>query len=125
MDREILTPEKAGTWRTVPCPNDKNIVGSKWVFRMKCKADGSIDKYKAHLVARGFMQIYGVDFFKTYSPVARLNSIRLILAIAACKDWDIESFDFVRAYLNRELDDNEEIYMQSPPGYKNDANTIR
>jgi hypothetical protein len=71
------------------------------------------------------MQIYGVDFFKTYSPVARLNSIQLILAIAVHKDWDIESFDFVGAYLNGELNNNKEIYMQSPPGYESNANTVR
>jgi hypothetical protein len=125
MDRKILMLEKAGTWCTVSCPNDKNIVGSKWVFHVKHKANSSINKYKAHLVTQGFMQIYGVDFFKTYSPVARLNSIWLILAIAACNDWDIESFNFVRAYLNRELDNNKEIYMQSSLGYESDAKTIK
>src|SRR6267142_4439955 len=125
MDRKMATLEKAGTWRTIQQPCDKNIVGSKWVFRIKRKADSSIDKYKAHLIAHGFTQIYGVDFFKTYSPVARLSSFHLILAIAARYDWEIESFDFVGAYLNGELDNNEEIYMQSPPGYSNDASTVK
>ena len=125
MDKEMSTLEKAGTWKTVPRPTDKNIVGSKWVFRIKRKADGTVDKYKARLVARGFSQIYGVDFFNTYSPVARLSSFRLILAIAARYDWEVESFDFVGAYLNGELDDNEEIYMDSPPGYSNDADTVK
>ena len=124
MDKEMSTLEKAGTWRKVPRPHNKNIVGSKWVFRIKRKADGSIDKYKARLVARGFTQIYGVDFFRTYSPVAKLSSFRLILAIAARYDWDIESFDFVGAYLNGELDENEEIYMSSPPGYDIDLQTV-
>jgi hypothetical protein len=59
MDREIATLEAAGTWTEVPCPSDKNVVGSKWVFRIKRKADGTIDKYKARLVARRFTQIYG------------------------------------------------------------------
>jgi len=125
MDHEMATLEKAGTWHTVQQPCDKNIVGSKWVFRIKRKADSSINKYKAHLIAHGFTQIYGVDFFKTYSSVARLGSFHLILAIAACYDWEIESFDFVGAYLNRELNNNEEIYMQSPLGYSNDASTIK
>jgi hypothetical protein len=125
MDREISTLEKAGTWDTVPRPTGKNIVGSKWVFRVKRKADGSVDKYKARLVARGFTQIYGVDYFTTYSPVAKLTSFRTLLAIAARYDWDIESFDFNGAYLNGELEDNEEIYMQSPPGYDSDAHTVK
>jgi len=77
------------------------------------------------LVAHGFTQIYGVDFFKTYSPVVRLSSFHLILAIAACYNWEIESFDFISAYLNGELDNNEEIYMQSPPGYSNNVSTVK
>jgi hypothetical protein len=125
MDREMATLEEAHTWRMVPRPLGKNIVGSKWVFRIKHKADGSIDKHKACLVARGFTQVYGLDYFNTYSPVVRLTSICLILAIAARYDWDIESFDFVGAYLNGELDDNEEIYMQSPPGYDSDTHTVK
>jgi len=86
MNHEMATLEKAGTWCTIQRPYNKNIVGSKWVFHIKCKADGSIDKYKVRLIAHGFTQIYGVDFFKTYSLVARLSSFRLILAIAAHYD---------------------------------------
>jgi len=67
---------------------------------------------------RGFTQIYGVDYYDTYSPVARLTSFHLILAIAVRNDWDIEAFNFNSAYLNGELDTDEEIYMQEPPGYK-------
>ena len=118
MDKEIDTLEGASTWSTVPRPQGKNIIGSKWVFRIKRKSDGSIDKYKARLVARGFTQIYGVDYFDTYSPVAKMASFRAILAIAARHDWDIESFDFNGAYLNGTLNDDEEIYMKEPPGYE-------
>ena len=125
MDQEMATLEKAGTWCTVPRPSGKNVVGSKWVFHIKHKADGSVDKYKARLVARGFTQVYGVDYFNTYSPVARLTSFRTILAVAARYNWDIESFDFIGAYLNGKLDDCEEIYMQSPPGYDNEPQTVK
>ncbi len=118
MEKEMDTLQKAGTWATVPRPRDKNIVGSKWVFHVKRKADGSIDKYKAWLVAKGFTQVYGVDDFDTYSPVAKLSSICLILTLATCHDWEVESFDFNGAYLNGELSNKEEIFMQEPPGYE-------
>jgi len=88
-------------------------------------ANGSIDKHKVHLVAQGFIQVYGLDYFNTYSPVARLTSICLILAIAVQYDWEIKSFDFVGAYLNGKLEDNEEIYMQSPPGYDSDPRMVK
>jgi len=125
MDRKMSTLEKAGTWVTVPRLSDKNIVSSKWVFCVKHKADGSVDKYKARLVARGFTQVYGIDYFVTFSPVAKLASFRLLLAIAARHDWDIESFDFNGAYLNGQLDANEEIYMYSPPGYDSNRSTVK
>ena len=126
MDREITTLERAGTWTTVSRPPGKNIVGSKWVFRIKRNADGSIEKYKARLVARGFTQIFGKDYFDTFSPVAKLSSFRTVLALAARYDWEIESFDFNGAYLNGELGENEEIYMQGPPGYESqDIDTVK
>jgi hypothetical protein len=125
MDKEIRMLEKAGTWKTVPRPAKRNIVGSKWVFRIKRKADRSIDKYKVQLVAHGFMQMYGVDYFSTYSPVVKLASFRIILTIATCHDWEIESFNFVSVYLNGELDENEEIYMQSPPGYESKIDMVK
>jgi len=82
MDREIDTLQNAGTWSTVPQPSNKNVVGSKWVFCIKQKADGSVDKYKARLVARGFTQVYSEDYLDTFSPVAKLASFRTILAFA-------------------------------------------
>src|SRR6266850_2420191 len=118
MDKELATLEKARTWDTVTCPKGKNIVGSKWVFRIKRNTDGSVDKYKARLVARGFTQIFGVDYYNTFSPIAKLASFRSVLALAAWFDWDIKSFDFNGAYLNGELDEDEEIYMQAPSEYE-------
>jgi transposase InsO family protein len=125
MDREIKALEDAGTWITVPRPPGKNIVSSKWVFRIKRKADGTIEKHKARLVARGFTQRYGVDYFDTFSPVARLASFRTILALAARNDWDIDTFDFNGAYLNGELSSNEDIFMQEPPGYTTEGEHVK
>ena len=118
MEREIEMLEHAGTWETVPRPEGKNVVSSKWVFRLKRKADGSIDKYKVRLVTHGFTQIYGVDYFDMFLPIAKLASIRTILALAARHNWDMDTFDFNSAYLNGELGEEEEIYMQEPPGFE-------
>jgi Reverse transcriptase (RNA-dependent DNA polymerase) len=101
----------------VPRPQGKNVVDCKLVFKIKCKADSSILKYKAHLIAHGFTQIY-VDYYETYSPVAQMASFHAIITIAAKKNWEIDSFDFNSAYLNGELDPDEEIYMEFPPGYR-------
>jgi len=89
MEKELATLEHADTWESVTCPMDVNVVSSKWVFCIKKKANGSIEKYKAQLAACGFMQIYRVDYFSTYSSVAKSTSICLILALAAHHDWDI------------------------------------
>ncbi|SRR6266404_4488633 len=121
MDKEIDTLEHAGTWVNVPRPTNRNIVSSKWVFCIKHKANGEIDKYKVHLVACGFTQIYGIDYYSTYWPVAKMASIQLILALATRQDWEIESFNFNSTYLNGKLQDNKEIYMEPPPGYENVA----
>jgi hypothetical protein len=125
MDHKMKTLEDAGTWETVLCPTGRNIIGSKWVFRIKRKADGSIDKYKVCLVARGFTQIYGADYFETYSPVAKLTSFCTILVLAVRQDWDIDSFNFDRVYLNGELGENEDVYMKNPPSYDEDDDTVK
>ena len=101
----------------VECPRNTNVVNCKWVFKIKKNAAGEIDKYKARLVARGFTQQYGVDYDETYAPIARLASLRLILAIMSRQDWDIDVFDFHSTFLNGKLDDNEIIFMELPPGF--------
>ena len=78
MDKEIDTLEHAGTWVNVLCPTNRNIVSAKWVFRIKRKANGEIDKYKACLVACGFTQIYGIDYYSTYSPVAKMACTSMV-----------------------------------------------
>ena len=84
MNREMDMLEKVGTWKTVHHPPSKNVVRCKWVFHIKHKANGSIEKYKVWLVACGFTQIHGVNYFDIYSPIIKLASFRLILALAAC-----------------------------------------
>ena len=125
MDCEIPALKKMGMWITVLHPLDKNIVGSKWVFHIKCKADGSIDKYKAWLIAQSFTQVYWIDYFVTFSPVTKLSSFWLILAVTVLLDWDIESFDFNGTYPNGELQVNKEIYMFSLPGYNSNGSMMK
>ena len=98
---------RAGTWSTITHPVGKNIIGSKWAFKIKLKSDGTVDEYKARLVApgRSFTQLYGVNYFDTYSPVAKMASFCVVLAIAMCYDWDIEFFDFNGTYLNGTLNE--------------------
>jgi len=116
IDKELVALRDARTWSIVERPEKVNIVGCKWVFRIKRNADGEIDKYKARLVAKGYSQVHGVDYYDTYAPVARLASLRTILAIAARNDWNIDVFDFHSAFLNGKLDADELIYMELPPG---------
>ena len=117
INAELMSLANAHTWDIVERPTNTNIVSSKWVFKIKKNAAGEIDKYKARLVARGFTQIYGVDYYDTYAPVARLASLRLILAIAARNDWEIDVIDFHSAFLNGKLDEDEVIFIELPPGY--------
>ena len=95
-----------------------NIVGSKWVFRAKKDAAGNVIRYKARLVAQGFSQVPGVDYFDTFAPVARLASIRTVLAFAAAEDYETGQIDIKAAYLNGELTEDEVIFMKQAPGYK-------
>ena len=118
IDVELQNLQSAGTWDIIERPSNVNVVDSKWVFRLKKDAEGRVIKWKARLVARGFTQVQGVDYFETFAPVARLASIRFILAIAAQNDWEIFMFDFHSAYLNGVLSDGETIYMEQPPHHK-------
>ena len=115
IQKELGSIRSFETWELVDPPPNTNIVGSKFVFRIKRNADGSIASYKARLVAQGFSQIPGLDFTETFAPVAKLTSIRILLAMAARNDWEIEQMDVKSAYLNGTLD--EKVYMRQPPGF--------
>ena len=103
-----------GTWDVVPRPKGMNIIGSKWVLRVKRNADGSVCKFKARFVARGFSQVFGEDYFETFSPVTQCTSIRCLVALAAQHGWKLYQMDVCSAFLNADV--QEEIYVRPPPG---------
>jgi hypothetical protein len=90
-------------------------VGCKWVFKKKLRPDGTIEKYKARLVAKGYTHREGKDYFDTYSPIARLTTIRVLLSMAASYGLIVHQMDVKIAFLNGELE--EEIYMDQPDGF--------
>ena len=114
-DSEINSLRKAGTFILVPRPTHGNVIGNKMVLKIKRGKDGNIVKYKCRLVAKGYLQRYGVDYVDTYAPVARLPSIRALIAITAHHDLELHQMDVKSAYLNGDLE--EEIYMEQPEGY--------
>jgi hypothetical protein len=93
----------------VPWPPGVNIVGSKWIFKAKQRPDGSVDKYKARLVARGFTQQYGIDYGDTFSPVVKPATVRLVLSLAISRGWSLRQVDVSNAFLHGFL--SEDVYM--------------
>ena len=115
MQEELTMIDKNQTWKHVKRYEHKRVIGVKWVFRTKLNADGSINKHKARLVVKGYAQIFGVDFFNKFAPVARQDTIRMLLAIAAQRGWKICHLDVKSTFLNGFLE--EEIYVEQPEGF--------
>ena len=116
MNEEMSALEKNQTWEIVNRPSDKKAVGCRWVYNVKYKSDGTLERNKARLVAKGFTQTYGVDYEETFAPVAKMNTVRIILSLVACFGWELLQFDVKNAFLHGQLD--EEVYMEIPPGFK-------
>jgi len=117
MKDEITALEQNQTWELVPKPKDVKPISCRWVYKIKHRPDGSIERYKARLVARGFSQQYELDYDETFSPVAKLTTVRVLLALAANKSWNLWQMDVKNAFLHGELD--REIYMIQPMGFQN------
>ena len=115
MKTELDSLALNNTWSIVDLPTGKNPIGCRWVYKIKHHADGTIERHKARLVAKRFTQLEGVDYFETFSPVAKLTTVRVLLALAAAKGWFLEQLDVNNAFLHGDL--NEEVYMSLPPGF--------
>ena len=120
MDHEYDALMKIKTWHLVPPKDGDNIIDCKWVYKIKRKSDGSIDRYKAGLVAKGFKQRFGIDYEDTFSPLVKSATIRLVLSIAISRGWSLRQLDVQNAFLLGVLE--EEVFMRKPLGYE-DHNT--
>ena len=115
MQQEINSLHKHDVWTLTELPEGRKVIGSKWVFKVKHNADGSVEKHKARLVAQGFSQKHGVDYDETFSPVVRFESIRTVIALAVKKGLKMHQMDVKTAFLYGELE--EEVYMRQPEGF--------
>lgn len=122
MERELKSLAKNNTWVLENLPKGKKAIPCKWVYKIKINPDGSVDKYKARLVIKGYSQKKGTDYDETFSPVAKSGTIRAVLSIAASQKMKLTQFDVCTAFLYGEL--NEEVFMKQPEGYVDGTNRV-
>ena len=115
MSDELKALELNNTWTIVSLPTAHHAIGCKWVYKLKLKADGSVERHKARLVAKGYTRQKGVDFFDTFAHVVKLVTVNLLLALASIHGWSLHQLDVNNAFLHGDL--LEEVYMTIPQGY--------
>ena len=98
------------------------MVGCKWIYKIKTRSDGSIERYKTRLVAKGFTQEYGINYEETFAPIARISSVRALLAVIVASKWEFFQMDVKNAFFNGDL--SEEVYMQPPLGLSVELNKV-
>ena len=103
-------------------PKDKKLVGCRWVFTVKYNSDGSVERYKARLIAKGYTQEYGIDYEETFASVAKMNTVRVLIALSTNFNWDLLQYDVKNVFLNGDL--KEEVYMKLPPGYYKSEDSV-
>jgi hypothetical protein len=123
MQKEYDALIKNGTWRLVDPPIGIKPIGSKWIYKSKYKADGSLDKHKVRLVAKGYAQKEGIDYTETFAPTAKWGTIRTLFSLVAQKGWKIHHMDVKIAFLNGDL--KEDVYMLQPKGFSVKGKNIR
>ncbi|KAE8216202.1 hypothetical protein CF319_g8949 [Tilletia indica] len=121
-NEQLKALEEMQTWKVIELPKGKSTIGCRWVYKLKLDEEGNASRYKARLVAQGFSQVPGRDYTDTYAPTARLDTVRLVLAICVQHDLIVHQMDVVVAYLQGHLKD--EIYMRLPPEYAERAGAV-
>eukprot|EP01018_Ginkgo_biloba_P029557 Gb_20738 [translate_table: standard] len=116
MEVEFDALVRNDTWTFMELPLDKDVIGTKWIYKTKYKFDGSIEKHKARLVAKGYAQQEGIDYTETFTPVVKMDTIRIVLVLAAQHGWIIYQMDVKSAFINGYVD--EEIYVEKPQGFE-------
>lgn len=116
MDAEIRSIEKNQTWSLTELPAGAKKIGVKWIYKTKLNEFGEVDKLKARLVAKGYAQKHGMDYTEVFAPVARMDTVRMIIAVAAQRSWSIYQLNVKSAYLHGEL--NEDVFVEQPRGYE-------
>jgi hypothetical protein len=102
MDEEMATLDANATWELVALLKHKKAIGCKWVYEIKHNVDGYVNKYKTRLVAKGYAQTYGIDYEETYSPIAKMSTVKAIIAMAATKGWSLHQMDVKNVFLHGE-----------------------
>jgi hypothetical protein len=115
MAEEIAALEQTGMWDLVPCPPRVRSITCNWVYKVKTHSNGSLERYKDRLVARGFQQQQGHDYVETFTPVAHMTTILTLLAVASIREWSISQLDMKNVFLDGEL--LEDVYTRPPLGY--------
>lgn len=115
MDEEIASIERNNTLEMVDLPQGHKTISVKWVYKTKLKENGKVDKYKTHIVAKGYKQDVGVDYIEIFAPVARYDTIVMVTALAAQNSWLIYQLDVKSAFLHGDL--QEQVFIDQPSGY--------
>eukprot|EP01018_Ginkgo_biloba_P012572 Gb_02021 [translate_table: standard] len=116
MEAEFDALVRNDTWTLMEFPLDKDVIGTKWIYKTKYKSDGSIDRHKARLVAKGYAQQEGIDYTETFAPITKMDITRIVLVLAAQYGWIIYQMDVKSTFLNGYV--NEEIYVEQPQGFE-------
>lgn len=124
MNEEINALKENGTWILENLPSDKKALQCKWVFKIKRNPDDSVERYKARLVVKGFSQQKGVNYNETFSPVAKIGTIRTLLSVAASENMTLAQFDVSTAFLYGNLSEGEEIFMRQPEGFEDGSDSV-